>query len=90
MKKIGNFFKLIFNLFDRYIIMPITRLVFKITKKVNAPSKKFESWLSKPTTLLFLSLFIAVTIFVVVDQKIISFSSQNAQVFKKSTCKCYL
>lgn len=82
MKKITNFFKLLFNFFDRYIIMPITRLVFKITKRMNVPNKKFESWLSKPTTLLFLSLFIAVAIFVVVDQKIIGFSSQNAQVFK--------
>lgn len=83
MKKLTNFFKLLFNFFDRYIIMPITRLVFKITKKMNVPNKKFESWLSKQTTLLFLSLFIAVAIFVVVDQKIISFSSQTAEVFKE-------
>lgn len=82
MKKLTNFFKLIFNFFDRYIIMPITRLIFKVTKKINVPNKMFESWLSKQTTLLFLSLFIAVAIFVVVDQKIIGFSSQNAQVFK--------
>lgn len=82
MKKLTNFFNSIFNFFDRHVIMPITRLVFKITKKMNVPNKRFESWLSKQTTLLFLSLFIAVAIFVVVDQKIISFSSQNAQVFK--------
>ena len=83
MKKITNFFKLIFNFFDRYIIMPITRLIFRITKKLNVPNKKFESWLSKQTTLLFLSLFISVAIFVVVDQKIINFSSQTAEVFKE-------
>ena len=82
MKKLTNFFNSLFNFFDRYVIMPITRLVFKITKKMNVPNKRFESWLSKQTTLLFLSLFIAIAIFVVVDQKIISFSSQNAQVFK--------
>ena len=82
MKKLTNFFKLLSNFFDRYIIMPITRLVFKITKRMNVPNKRFESWLSKQTTLLFLSLFIAVAIFVVVDQKIIGFSSQNAEVLK--------
>lgn len=82
MKKITKFFKLIFNFFDKCLIIPITRLIFKITKKFNVPNKKFESWLSKPTTLLFLSLFISVGIFIVVDQKIISFSSQSAQVFK--------
>ena len=32
MKKMINLFKLIFNAFDRYIIMPITRLVFKISQ----------------------------------------------------------
>lgn len=83
MNKLTNFFQMIFNFFDRYVIMPITRLIFKVTKKLNVPNKIFETWLSKSTTLLFLSLFIAVAIFIVVDQKIIRFSSQNAEVFKE-------
>ena len=82
MKKIINFFKSIFNFFDRHVVLPITRLVFKITKRINVPNKRFESWLSKQTTLLFLSLFIAISIFIVVDRKIISFSSQTAEIFK--------
>lgn len=82
MNKIINFFKGLFNFFDRHLIMPITRIVFKITKKINIPNKRFESWLSKQTTLLFLSLFLSITIFIVVDQKIITFSSQSAEVFK--------
>lgn len=85
MTKLTNFFKNIFNLVDKFIIMPITRLIFKIRKKLNFPNKKFETWLSQPTTLLFLSLFISFVIFVVVDQKIISFSSQTAEVFKEQT-----
>lgn len=83
MTKITNFFKKIFNFFDRHIIMPITRVVFKIMKKIGVPNKKFESWLSKQTTLLFLSLFLAIAIFIVVDQRIITFSSQSAEVFKE-------
>lgn len=82
MKKLTNFFKSIFNFFDRHVLMPITRLVFKIMKKLRVPNKKFETWLSRPTTLLFLSLFIAISIFIVVDQKIITFSSQTAEVLK--------
>ena len=82
MKKIINFFKKLFNLIDRLIILPITRFVFKVTKRLSVPNKKFETWLSKQTTLLFLSLFIAVVIFIVVDRKIITFSSQTAEVFK--------
>lgn len=83
MKKIINFFRLLFNSFDRYIIMPITRFIFKITKTFSKPNKLFETWLSKSTTLLFLSLFLSITIFIVVDKKIITFSSQSAEVLKE-------
>ena len=84
MNKIANFFKKIFNLLDRFIILPITRLVYKISKKFNVPNKKFETWLSKQTTLLFLSLFMAVAIFIVVDRKIINFSTvTKIRLFEK-------
>lgn len=82
MKKITNFFKNFFNFIDRHIIMPITRIIFRITKKISMPNKKFETWLSKQSTLLFISLFIAIFVFIVVDRKIIDFSSQSAEVFK--------
>lgn len=85
MNKISNFFKGILRIFDKFIIIPVTRLIFKIRKKISIPNKTFETWLSKQTTLLFLSLFIAVVVFVVVDQEIISFSSQTAEVFKEQS-----
>lgn len=81
MKK-TSILKRIFNMFDRLIIMPITRFIFNVRKKLNKPNKKFETWLSKPTTLLFISLFLAIAIYIVVDRKIITFSSQSAKVFK--------
>lgn len=89
MNKLTNFFKSVFNFFDRYVILPITRLIFRLTKRLSIPNKKFETWLSKQTTLLFLSLFISIIVFVVVDQKIISFSSQNAEVFKSQPVNVY-
>jgi len=90
MKKIINFFKLIFNTFDRYIIIPITRFIFKVSKAFSKPNKKIETWLSKSTTLLFLSLFLSITIFIIVDRKIITFSNQSAEVLKeqKINVKC--
>ena len=81
MKK-TSILKKIFSIFDRLIIMPITRLIFNITKKLNKPNKKFETWLSKSSTLLFVSLFLSACIYIVVDRKIITFSSQSAKVFK--------
>lgn len=82
MNKKTNPLKRIFGFFDRFIIMPITRLIYKITKKMSVPNRKFETWLSRQTTLLFISLFLSIFIFIVVDQKIITFSSQSAEVFK--------
>ena len=82
MKKIISFFKGIAHFFDRYVIMPITRLIYKITKNINVPNKKFETWLSKSSTLLFISLFISIFIFIIVDQKIISLSNQSAEVLR--------
>ena len=58
MKKIANFFKKIFNLFDKCIIMPITRFIFGISQVLTKPNKIFETWLSKSTTLLFISLLL--------------------------------
>lgn len=82
MKKKVSFFGKIINFFDNHLIMPITKFIYKITKKLSVPNKKIETWISRPQTLLFLSLFVAITIFIVVDQRIINFSSQTAEVFK--------
>lgn len=82
MKAVTKFFKNLFNFIDRKLLIPITRLVFNVRKKVSTPNKKFETWLSKPTTLLIISLFLSIVIFIIVDQKIIVFSNQSAQVFK--------
>ena len=56
MNRFNKIIKSIFSFFDRYVIMPITRLIYKITRKFSVPSKKFETWLSKSTTLLFFDL----------------------------------
>ena len=81
MKK-NSLLKNVIIAFDRLIILPITRFIFNLRKNLNKPNKKFETWLSKSTTLLFLSLFLSIAIFIVVDRKIITFSSQSAKVFK--------
>lgn len=82
MKVFKNFFKSLFKIIDRYIVVPITKLVLFITSKINRSSKIFENMLTKPTVLLFVSLFISIIIFIFVDQKIINFSTNTAEVFK--------
>jgi len=81
-KAIANFFNRIWKFIDKKIILPITRLITFISGKFSKPGKKFESWLSKTNTLLFISLIFAVALFIIVDQKILFYSESSAEVLK--------
>lgn len=81
-KGIKIFLKNIFRLIDKKIILPITKLILNITGKFESSGKKIEGWLSKSNTLLFISLFLAVAIFIAVDQKILIFTESSAEVLK--------
>ena len=59
----NRFFSNIWRFIDRKIIVPITKLILKLTGNVDRSGKHFENWLSRPTTLLFISLFLAIFIF---------------------------
>lgn len=78
----NNIFHKIGSFLDRKIIIPITKLILKITEKFDKSSRKFENWLSKTSTLLFISLIIAIIVFVVVDQKMLLFSESSAELLK--------
>lgn len=78
----SNIFHKVGSFLDRKIIIPITKLILKITEKFDKSSRKFENWLSKTSTLLFISLIIAIIVFVVVDQKMLLFSESTAEVLK--------
>ncbi len=78
----SNFFHKIGSFLDRKIIIPITKLILKITEKFDKSSRKFENWLSKTSTLLFISLIIAIIVFIVVDQKMLLFSESSAELLK--------
>lgn len=82
MKKKDSFFKRFAKSFDKHIVLPITRVVLKITKYFDKSSHKLEALLAKQTTLLIISLFMAIALFVVVDQKMITFNNSSAEMFK--------
>src|SRR5574344_2040886 len=88
-KAIKTFFHHIWHFIDRIIIMPITKLVYKITNSTSNPevSKKIEKWLSSNNALLYISLFIAIALFVGVDQKILLYSENSAEVLKDQAVK---
>ena len=82
MKKKTSLFAKLAKSFDKHIVLPITRFIFNVSKIFDKSSHRFEAILSKQTTLLFLSLVLAIALFILVDQKLIVFNNSSAEVFK--------
>lgn len=82
MKRTNNIFRKIAKSFDKFIVIPMTRVVLKITNVFSKSGHKLESILAKQTTLLFLSLFLAVGLFIAIDQKLLVLTNTSAEVFK--------
>lgn len=80
-KKIGIFGRFI-RFIDRKIVMPITRALMKIGRVFSNSNKKLESFLSKSNTLLFISLILAILVFIVIDQRMTIFTNNSAEVLK--------
>ena len=84
MKKIFRFFG---NIINKLFIFPISRIVLRVNKALGNPNKKIENWLSKTNTLLFVSLFISILIFIVIDRKILTYSENSAEVLSSQQVK---
>ena len=60
-KRNSNIIVRFIKLIDKYIVIPITRLILKITSKIDKSNHRLESILAKQTTLLFLSLRLTIS-----------------------------
>ena len=67
---------------DRKVVFPITRMVVSLSEKFSKSGKLIEHWLSKSTTLLFISLLFAVVLYIAVDQKLITMNESSAEVLR--------
>lgn len=83
MSKIVKAFKVIFmkiyKLIDKIIVTPISTLIYKIQSKVGKESK-LEKLLNRPNVLLYLSLAFAVILFYLVDSKVMTLISSDAEI----------
>lgn len=84
-KKIGRIifvlFESFYKLIDKFIIMPISRLVYNIFKH-NGNSNNFNKLLNSPRFLIVLSLIFAIICFLVIDNKVINLVENEAEVIK--------
>ena len=79
-RKIFLFIKAIIKLIDKKIITPITKFILLITDKMSRRTDKFERWLVKKNTLIFISLIISIIAFLAIDNKSISLVDSYAEV----------
>ena len=50
---IAAFFKTIYKVIDKVIIIPITKVIVMITDKLGNRTDRFEKWITKKNTLIF-------------------------------------
>ena len=78
-KALKNIGKKIYCFVDKFIVTPISTLIFKIQNKLGKESK-LEKILNKPNVLLYLSLVFAILLFYLVDSKASLLVSTDAEI----------
>lgn len=79
LRKTFLFVKAVISLIDKKVITPITKFIMLITEKMSKRTDKFERWLVKKDTLVFISLIIAIVAFLGIDNKSITLIDSYAE-----------
>lgn len=79
-RKAFLFIKAFIRLIDKKIITPITKFILLISEKLGKRTDRFERWLVKKNTLLFISLVLAIALFIMIDNKSITLVDSCAEV----------
>lgn len=79
-RRIFLFIKAIIRLIDKKIITPITKFILLITDKMSRRTDKFERWLVRKNSLIFISLLISIAAFFAIDNKTIALVDSYAEV----------
>lgn len=73
------FFKVIYNFLDRFLITPISRLIYIINERLKGKSY-LSKLINRPKFLVYASLVLAVIMFLLIDSKVITLVENDAEV----------
>ncbi len=73
-------FKKLYNFIDKKIIVPISRAIYYISKRLKKNQGKLDKILNRPHFLIYLSLVIAIVMFLLIDSKVVSLVETEAEV----------
>ncbi len=80
LKPIISLLKIIYNILDKLIVTPISKLIYRLSKLGKSNNGKLERILNRPIVLLYVSLLCAIAVFYLVDSKVISLVDNEAEV----------
>jgi YbbR domain-containing protein len=80
MRLIKNIFKGIIKFLDKHIVLPITKFFVFIGEKLKIADKPLEMALTKKSSMIIVSLILALVVFFIVDQKSTTLLETNAEV----------
>lgn len=73
-------FHSIYKVIDKFIIVPITKLILIINDKLGNRTDRFEKWITRKNTLIFISLVLAILLFLYVDSESTTIITDSADV----------
>ena len=81
-KTTTNLLKKLWLYIDKKVVIPTTKLVLLASSKFDNSGKQFENWLSRKNTILYVSLVLSILTFIVIDQRLLTFSERSAEFLK--------
>lgn len=79
-KPFTAFFKGVYKLIDKLIVIPISRIIYRISELGRNNSGKFERILNRPNVLIYVSLFCAIALFILIDTKAVNLVTDEAEI----------
>lgn len=70
----------IYKLIDKYLVVPVTKLILLINDRLGNRTDRFEKWITRKNTLIFISLILAITLFLYVDNESNTIITDSAEV----------
>ncbi len=84
-KSIKKFFRVFARIIDKLIVTPVTKFGLFISEKFDKGAGKFEKWISKRNTMIFVSLLLALLFFFYVDNQASTIIDSAAEVLENQT-----
>lgn len=87
-KKVNIFKKILkamYTAIDVILITPLSKLAYFISDKLSNKGGRLDKFLNNPNTLVYLSLILAFTIYIVIDRKIINLAETYSSVLTNQT-----